>query len=146
MFTKTEETILDALPPKYKYIRRSQGGLIIIEKSEFALNETYYMPMFNHIFKDVKAGAKPIRFRKEILDETELAYLKAVLRPFARRIEHVAKIRCEGMWVGMEYIKVLMEDHAGDSMCFPIFKAGTMYKGMKPNATYTLEELGITYD
>lgn len=146
MFTKTEETILNALPPEYKYIRRSQGGQIIIEKIEYALNSNYYMPMFNHIFKDVKAGAKPICFRKEILDETEMEYLKAVFKPFASRIELVKKQRCNEMWEGMEYIKVIMTDPEGDTTCFPVFKAGTMYKGMEPNKAYTLEKLGITYD
>lgn len=60
MFTKTEAAILSALPPKYKYIRRSQGGELIISVSE---NEYYYMSIFNHIFKDIKPGCEPIRFR-----------------------------------------------------------------------------------
>lgn len=146
MFTKTEETILNALPPEYKYIRRSQGGQIIIEKIEYALNSNYYMPMFNHIFKDVKPGCEPIRFRGPILNDTEREYLKAVFKPFASRIELVKKQRCNEMWEGMEYIKVIMTDPAGDSTSLPVFKVGTMYKGMDPNKAYTLEELGITYD
>lgn len=146
MFTKTEETILNALPPEYKYIRRSQGGQIIIEKIEYALNSNYYMPMFNHIFKDVKPGCEPIRFRGPILDDAEREYLKTVFKPFASRIESVKKQRCNEMWEGMEYIKVIMTDPAGDSASLPVFKAGTMYKGMKPNVIYTLDELGITYD
>ena len=104
------------------------------------------MPMFNHIFKDVKPGCEPIRFREPILDDAEREYLKAVFKPFASRIKYVAKQRCIEMWEGMEYIKVLMEEPDGDSTCFPIYKAGTMYKGMKPNVIYTLDELGITYD
>lgn len=144
MFTETEKTILNALPKKYKCIFRSSGGELIISVSE---NEYYYMSIFNHIFKDVKPGCEPIRFRGPILNDTEREYLKAVFKPFASRIKYVAKQRCcEGIWVGMEYIKVLMEDPAGDSTCFPVFKAGTMYKGMKPNVIYTLDELGITYD
>ena len=31
-------------------------------------------------------------------------------------------------------------------MLFPDFKKGTMYKGMKPEKSYTLKELGIEYD
>lgn len=134
---------MGALPPKYKYIRRSPGGELIIGVSE---NEYYYMSIFNHIFKDVKPGCEPIRFRGPILNDTEREYLKAVFKPFASRIELVKKQRCNEMWEGMEYIKVIMTDPAGDSTCFPIYKAGTMYKGMKPNVIYTLDELGITYD
>lgn len=146
MFTETEKTILNALPPKYKYIFRSPRGDLRISGRFNDIG--YYLPIceFNHLFKDVKAGAKPICFRKPILDDTEREYLKAVFKPFASRIKYVAKQRCEGIWVGMEYIKLLMEDPDGDSTCFPTFKAGTMYKGMNLNKEYTLEELGITYD
>ena len=143
MFTETEKTILNALPPEYKYIRRSPGGELIISVSE---NEYYYMSIFNHIFKDVKPGCEPIRFRGPILNDTEREYLKAVFKPFASRIEWVKKQRCNEMWEGMEYIKVIMTDPEGDNTCFPVFQAGTMYKGMEPNKAYTLDELGITYD
>lgn len=145
MFTNTEKTILGALPPEYKYIRRSPVGELLISESE---NAYYYKSMceFNHIFKDVKPGDKPICFRKPILDDIERAYLKAVFKPFASRIELIKKQRCNEMWEGMEYIEVLMKDPAGDNTGFPVFKAGTMYKGMRPNKTYTLDELGITYD
>lgn len=143
MFTKTEETILGALPPEYKYIRRSPGGELIIGVSE---NEYYYMSIFNHIFKDVKPGCEPVRFREPILDDAEREYLKAVFKPFASRIKLVKKQRCNEMWEGMEYIKVLMKDPDGDTAEFPVFKSGTMYKYMSPNEAYTLDELGITYD
>ena len=33
-----------------------------------------------------------------------------------------------------------------DSIIFPYFKKGAMYKGMKPETKYTLKELGIVYD
>lgn len=146
MFTKTEKTILNALPEEYKYIFRSPNGeLRICERID---RTACYLAIFefDHLFKDVKPGCEPIRFRGPILDDTEREYLKAVFKPFASRIKYVAKQRCEGIWVGMEYIKVLMEDPDGDSTCFPTFKAGTMYKGMEPNKAYTLEELDITYD
>ena len=141
MFTKTEKTILGAVAPEYKYIRRSPLGELLISESE---NAIYFKSMceFNHIFKDVKPGDKPICFRN-CLDDIERAYLKAVFKPFASRIKYVKKI---GPWKGKEYIKVLMADPEGDNTWFPAFKAGTMYKGMAPNVTYTLEELGITYD
>ena len=145
MFTNTEKTILGALPPEYKYIRRSPVGELLISESE---NAYYYKSMceFNHIFKDVKPGDKPICFRKPILDDIERAYLKAVFKPFASRIKCVKKQQCEEMLRGNEYIRVIMAYPVADNAYLPVFKAGTMYKGMKPNATYTLEELGITYD
>ena len=146
MFTETERTILNALPKEYKYIFRTRYGGLRIGKRFYGIDDYLFIPEFDHLFKDVKAGAKPIRFRKEILDDVEREYLKAVFKPFASRIELVKKQRCNEMWEGMEYIKVLMTNPAGDSACFPIYKAGTMYKGMDPNKEYTLDELEITYD
>lgn len=142
MFTKTEKTILNALPKKYKCIFRSSGGELIISVSE---NEYYYMSMFNHIFKDVKPGCEPIRFREPILDDAEREYLKTVFKPFASRIKYVAKQQLDG-WGGTEYIYAITTDPSGDGLNLPAFKAGTMYKGMEPNKEYTLDELEITYD
>lgn len=146
MFTETERTILNALPKEYKYIYRSRYGRLRIGKIFYGIEHYLFIPVFDHLFKDVKAGAEPICFREPILDDTEREYLKAVFKPFASRIEWVKKQRCNEMWEGMEYITVIMTDPAGDSTCFPTFKAKTMYKGMMPNKAYTLEELGITYD
>lgn len=146
MFTKTEETILNALPKKYKCIFRDRYGNLRIGEGFDGIDNYLSISEFSHLFKVVKAGAKPIYFREPILDDVEREYLKAVFKPFASRIKYVAKQRCEGIWVDMEYIKVLMTDPEGDNTCFPVFKAGTMYKGMEPNKAYTLEELGITYD
>lgn len=145
MFTETERTILNALPPKYKYIFRSRRGDLRI--SEFDdVDEYLPIPEFNHIFEDVKAGSEPIRFREPILDDAEREYLKAVFKPFASRIKSVKKRRCNEMWEGTEYIQVLIKEPAGDNAQLPVFKAGTMYKGMNLNKAYTLDELGITYD
>lgn len=146
MFTKTEETILDALPPKYKYIFRSRGGNLRISERFDGIDDYLPIPVFNHLFKNVKADGRPICFRKPILDDTEREYLKAVFKPFASRIELVKKQRCNEMWEGTEYIQVLIKEPAGDNAQLPVFKAGTMYKGMNLNKAYTLDELGITYD
>ena len=146
MFTKTEETILNALPKEYKYIFRTLYGDLKIGKTFYGFDDYLIIPEFDHLFKDVKAGAEPICFREPILDDVEREYLKTVFKPFASRIKCVAKQHCNGMWGGMEYIKMFIKDPAGDDAQLPVFKEGTMYKGMTPNATYTLEELDITYD
>ena len=131
---------MSALPPKYKYIRRSQGGELIISVSE---NEYYYMSIFNHIFKDIKPGCEPIRFRGPILDDTEREYLKAVFKPFHHDIECVKKIRYRDDQ--FEFIEATMNDHE-IGMVFPDFEIAKMYTGMNPDKAYTLEELDITYD
>ena len=146
MFTKTEETILNALPKEYKYIFRTRYGGLRIGKRFYGIDDYSFIPYFDHLFKDVKAGADPICFRKSILNDIEREYLKAVFKPFASRIEWVKKQRCNEMWEGMEYIQAFIKKPAGDNAQLPVFKAGTMYKGMRINTAYTLEELGITYD
>lgn len=146
MFTKTERTILNTLPKEYKYIFRTRYGGLRIGKRFYGIDDYLFIPYFDHLFKDVKAGAEPICFREPILDDVEREYLKAVFKPFASRIKCVKKQQCKEMWEGNEYIRVIMAYPVADNAYLPVFKAGTMYKGMKPNATYTLDELDITYD
>lgn len=143
MFTKTEKTILNALPKEYEYIFRSpRGDLRISGRFD---DVGYYLPIceFNHIFKDVKAGADPICFRKPILDDIEREYLKTVFKPFRNRIKWVEK--CVSYSVkGKCYIWVCVDDD--DNLEFPTFDKRKMYNGMNIGKCYTLEELGITYD
>lgn len=145
MFTKTEETILNALPKKYKCIFRNREGDLRIGEGLDGVNDCLPLPVFNHLFEDVETGARPIYFRKPILDDVEREYLKTVFKPFASRIKWVSKQQLDG-WGVTEYIYAIMTDPSGDGLNLPAFKTGTMYKGMTPNKTYTLEELGITYD
>lgn len=76
-------------------------------------------------------------FIKEILDETEKRYLKAVIRPFKDKIIYISK---ENAFGGEYYIYIELGD---DSICLPDFKKGTMYNGMEEDKEYTLKELGL---
>ena len=75
--------------------------------------------------------------KKEILDEVEKEYLKAVIKPFRGKIVSISKegSRCYG-----EYINIVLAD---ENITFPFFKDGTMYKGMKQGKRYNLQELGL---
>lgn len=76
--------------------------------------------------------------KEEILDETEKRYLSSVIRPFKRdEIRHM-KIETSS---GGEFLKIRFRDN--DCMSFKNFKKDTMYKGMKREREYTLEELGL---
>lgn len=139
MFTKLEKTILNAVNPQYRYICRFDGRLYLgtDAKTDYSSFSAY-----NHLFKDVKEGADPICFRGQILDDTERRYLKFVLKPFAKRIDYVTKIKNRRFG---NCIWVRIGDC--DSMNFPYFNDNkNMYKGMEFDTPYTLEELGITYD
>ncbi len=80
--------------------------------------------------------------RKEepILDSTERNYLSAVIRPFRNDVKSIVKEN--NYYDGSEYICINYKKEATDTL-LPDFKAGTMYKGMKLNKPYTLEELGL---
>jgi len=74
---------------------------------------------------------------EEILDDKEKEYLKGVIKPFRKRIENIEKIADVG---NKEYINIILKD---DCAFLPDFKKGTMYKNMKVNKEYSLEELGL---
>lgn len=76
--------------------------------------------------------------KAEILDEAEKRYLKAVIRPFRDRIKYICKSVSD--FGKYEYIKANL---CNDTLVLPDFKPNTMYKGMKTDKQYTLEELGL---
>lgn len=152
MFTKDEQTILKNISAKYKWIARDKNGdlFVYVEKpkkhSTIYYDENHYLgnfrlDLFQEIFKGVTWEDGPIQFRKDILDETEREYLKAVLRPFRNRVVRVTKLKLPAC---SDYnLRADLEN--GDSLTFPSFSAGTMYNGMELYHEYTLEDLGINY-
>ena len=75
---------------------------------------------------------------KEILDEVEKRYLKAVIRPFKNRVINIVK---EGCYDGDCYISIELDDE--EDINLPYFKKETMYNGMEEDKKYTLKELGL---
>ena len=77
--------------------------------------------------------------KAEILDEAEKIYLRGVIRPFRNKIRGITKkidrFKKEN-FVSMEVMNDI-------NINLPSFKKDTMYKGMKLNKGYTLEELGL---
>lgn len=75
--------------------------------------------------------------KPEILDNTEKRYLKDVIRPFRDRVKYIEKRNISRG----DYIRIMIQD---TNICdLPYFEKDTMYKGMRLNKEYTLEELGI---
>lgn len=73
---------------------------------------------------------------KPILDDKEKEYLSYVIRPWKSQVKSINKSGT-GRY---EWIRFCLN---GEVLTFPAFKTGTMYKGMKLDREYTLEELGI---
>lgn len=79
-----------------------------------------------------------IETEESILDEKEREYLSVVIRPFRDDVKFICK---NDNYTGHEYINIGF--YKNDNILFPCFKKGSMYKGMKLNKEYELEELGL---
>lgn len=74
-----------------------------------------------------------------ILDDAEKEYLRAVIKPWRKRI---ISIEVNIFDEDSEYISIKIKDDAL-STSLPTFKEGAMYKGMIRGMEYTLEDLDL---
>ena len=153
-FTDIERLILEKTEQCYERIARDKDGELDIYEEKPSRNEVEGLfdtevgkvDIFDRcvsdvLFKNVTWENSPIQYRNdELLTSKEREYLKFVFRPFANYIAYVRKSDTGYS----EFIEVGI--YKNYSMLFPNFKKGTMYKGMKPEKSYTLKELGIEYD
>ena len=77
-----------------------------------------------------------------VLDEAEKRYLTNIIKPFKDQVIAIAK---RSINYG-EFIDIKIDE--GElvnprNICLPYFKPGKMYKGMKVNREYTLEQLEL---
>lgn len=75
----------------------------------------------------------------EILDDVEKRYLKGVIRPFRNNVEVIRKLFSPTK--GKYYIQIKYKDEPPTNL--PYFESKEMYKNMKIDWIYTLEELGL---
>lgn len=83
-------------------------------------------------------------YKEPILDEVEKRYLENVIRPFRNRANTITirkhrNFDRECIELRIFSLKWVIQE----SMFFPSFEEGTMYKGMEANRAYKLEELGL---
>ena len=75
-----------------------------------------------------------------ILDDAEKRYLSQIIEPFRDQVISISKnVTLYGEFIDIEIDEA--EDH-GD-IYLPYFKPGSMYKGMKVNRKYTLDQLDL---
>ena len=77
-------------------------------------------------------------YKEPILDNVERKYLSAVIKPFRKEVDTISKFHTTNT---MQYIYFQMKDKNGWTL--PLFKKGTMYKGMEDGKHYSLKELGL---
>lgn len=87
------------------------------------------------IIDDILCGR--IEIEKPILDKTEKEYLSYVIKPFRKEVKSIMKVK----YCKEAYIQITFHDYC--DMSFPYFEDGTMYKGMKADKEYSLEDLGL---
>ena len=80
--------------------------------------------------------------RRELLDKEEKKYLRAVIKPFRDGVMTIYKEKAS--FKDKEEILInTFIDGCGKITHLPPFDKNTMYKGMKLNRHYTLEDLGL---
>ena len=87
-----------------------------------------------------------INIVKLILTKKEREYLSNIVKPFKDRKVVIKKYEYPQNEHKNECIQISVEyyDKTGsETVSLPIFKKGTMYKGLESNKCYTLEELGL---
>ena len=75
-------------------------------------------------------------YKEPILTKEEKAYLSAVIMPFRDEVTGILKGDN-----GSEFIRISVENDGAFRL--PYFKKGSMYKNMKTNKKYKLEELDL---
>ena len=83
-----------------------------------------------------------IKKDKSILDAAEKRYLTNIIKPFKDQVIAIAKRSAN---YG-EFIDIMIDEgEIGDcgNIYLPYFKPDSMYKGMKVNREYTLDQLGL---
>ena len=75
-------------------------------------------------------------YKESILTEEEKAYITEVIKPFRDKVTGILKGDN-----GSEFIRISVENDGAFRL--PYFKKGSMYKNMKTNKKYKLEELGL---
>lgn len=84
-----------------------------------------------------------VKIAKSILDKAEKRYLTNIIKPFRKHIITIRKIQN----YKYEFIEIVIyrtdEGASCEVISFPYFNKGKMYKGMKINKEYALDELGL---
>ena len=84
--------------------------------------------------------------QEQILNDAEKKYLSAVIKPFRDKVNYICKVNYynnpEVDVYKVQHIVIGLNDNSPE-VVLPLFKAGTMYKGMVAGHVYILEDLGL---
>ena len=84
--------------------------------------------------------------QEQILNDAEKKYLSAVIKPFRDKVNYICKVNYynnpEVDVYKAQHIVIGLNDNSPE-VVLPLFKAGTIYKGMVAGHVYILEDLGL---
>ena len=104
------------------------------------LKDSWLKGYFGKIIKIEEPEYRTVyEYKPEILDEAEKRYLRNFIRPFKDKVTIVKKYFSPTR--GKYYIQIRYKEDTPTN--FPYYDNDTMYKGMKKDKEYTLEELGL---
>ena len=82
----------------------------------------------------------------DVLTESEREYLSNIIKPFRYRVFGIQKVIGSG-YCDISYISIVVDSISAlknrETIDLPFFQKDNLYKGMKKNCLYTLEELGL---
>lgn len=78
-----------------------------------------------------------------ILSDAEKQYLENFIRPFKDRVIEITKRELTDDYEYLSFYVKSLGDFGTDSFDLPLFKCGAAYRGMKQDARYTLNKLGL---
>lgn len=115
------------------------NGDTVISLNDKILARGQYIP-------SVKRWLDKEHEEEQILNDAEKKYLSAVIKPFRDKVNFICKVNYhnnpEVDVYKAQHIVIGLNDNSPE-VVLPLFKAGTMYKGMVAGHVYILEDLGL---
>ena len=115
------------------------NGDTVISLNDKILARGQYIP-------SVKRWLDKEHEQESILSNAEKKYLSAVIKPFRDKVNFICKVNYynnpEVDVYKAQHIVIGLNDNSPE-VVLPLFKAGTMYKGMETGHVYILEDLGL---
>ena len=115
------------------------NGDTVISLNDKILARGQYIP-------SVKRWLDKEHEEEQILNNAEKKYLSAVIKPFRDKVNFICKVNYynnpEIEVYKAQHIVIGLNDNSPE-VVLPLFKAGTMYKGMVAGHVYILEDLGL---
>jgi len=114
------------------------NGDTVISLNDKILARGQYIP-------SVKRWLDKEHEEESILSNAEKKYLSAVIKPFRDKVTYICKVDFVNFDnpEGCVYQRIVIVLDDSPEVVLPIFKSGTIYKGMETGHVYFLEELGL---